>query len=255
MWYPKDVINLDTALQPMQPRTIAELLILLIAVDRPSKFRDLHLLDPSGCASPQGERFRKSIRSTSTTCMISQVDDCSPTHVKDSNIVASARQELIGPISMSTPNPASSSQYRLHLSPLPPPPTLPPAEILKFFSRFGTPTEFYRPGLDGLGQERDYGFLGMDFGEKGEKGLSRCESLRHISALSRYELSRFWVGLKTDYIITILSCCFLSSLLSSYLSSSPHQSMRCTGISMTSSSVWRGIKLKVSLAKPDYLVR
>jgi hypothetical protein len=31
--------------------------------------------------------------------------------------------------------------------------------------------------------------------------------------------------------------------------------MRCTGISMTSSSVWRGIKLKVSLAKPDYLVR
>lgn len=116
--------------------------------------------------------------STSTTCMISQVDICSPTHVKDSSTVASARQELIGPISMSIPNATSSSQYRLHLSPLPPPPTLPPAEILKFFSRFGTPTEFYRPGLDGLGQERDYGFLGMDFGEKGEKGLSRCESFR-----------------------------------------------------------------------------
>jgi hypothetical protein len=184
----------------------------------------------------------------------SQVDICSPTHVKDSSTTASARQELIGPISMSIPNPTSSSQYRLHLSPLPPPPTLPPAEILKFFSRFGTPTEFYRPGLDGLGQERDYGFLGMDFGEKGEKGLSRCESLRHISVLSRYDPPGFWVGLKTDYE-TILSCCSLHSLLSPYLSSSLHLSTRCTGISMTSSSVWRGIKLKVSLAKPDYLVR
>jgi hypothetical protein len=174
--------------QPCSPDRIAA--VALIAADRPSKFQGLHLLDSlwMRVASAPGEgrdfESRRGRTKYSTSCTIcrSVANNCLSTHLNDSSKVATARQEILESTSMSTPNPASTSQYRLHLSPLPPPPTLPPAEILKFFSRFGTPTEFYRPGLDGLGQERDYGFLGMDFGEKGEKGLSRCESLRHISA-------------------------------------------------------------------------
>lgn len=157
----------------------------------------------------------------STTCTIcrSVANNCLSTHLNDSSKVATARQEVLESTSMSIPNLTSSSQYRLHLSPLPPPPTLPPAEILKFFSRFGTPTEFYRPGLDGLGQERDYGFLGMDFGEKGEKGLSRCELLGYTSVSSRYDLPRIWVGSKTDYIerSPLVVLCYLPFFSSSVL--------------------------------------
>jgi hypothetical protein len=69
----------------------------------------------------------------------------------------------------------SSSTYKLHLHPLPPSSQLPSSEIISFFKRFGTPLSFDRPGLDGFGEERAFGYLGIDFGEKGEKGLTRCE--------------------------------------------------------------------------------
>jgi len=69
----------------------------------------------------------------------------------------------------------STSTYKLHLHPLPPSSQLPSSEIMSFFKRFGTPLSFDRPGLDGFGEERAFGYLGIDFGEKGEKGLTRCE--------------------------------------------------------------------------------
>jgi len=83
--------------------------------------------------------------------------------------------ELPPPSSTEASTSTSTSTYKLHLHPLPPSSQLPSSEIMSFFKRFGTPLSFDRPGLDGFGEERAFGYLGIDFGEKGEKGLTRCE--------------------------------------------------------------------------------
>lgn len=99
--------------------------------------------------------------------------------------------------------------YRLHISPLPSTDQLPPADLERFFQRFGKPVpgSFERPANDGLGQERNFGYLTVDFaapdnkqGASAEKALQRC-------------------------------------------------------ISMTSNSVWRGVKLRVAVAKPTFTER